>query len=140
MRADELPGLSDDEYAHATTSGVGHRRAGVTATLRKGSVIGFEVDEDLPGREARPEQVPSARSGGRGGSLPILEIPGFRTATVLVQFMAVFGSFFVGLQYLQLILGYSPLKAAVALAPCPSSSCPPSTSPPASSPDSAPKP
>ncbi|WP_050789676.1 MULTISPECIES: hypothetical protein [Streptomyces] len=34
---------------------------------------------------------------------------------MLVQFTAVFGFFFVGLQYLQLILGYSPLKAAVAL-------------------------
>jgi hypothetical protein len=31
--------------------------------------------------------------------------------------MAVFGFFFVGLQYLQLILDYSPLKAAVALVP-----------------------
>jgi len=37
--------------------------------------------------------------------------------TVLVQFMAVFGFFFVGLQYLQLILDYSPLRAAVALVP-----------------------
>ncbi|MGW2635235.1 MFS transporter [Streptomyces chattanoogensis] len=46
-------------------------------------------------------------------------IPGFRAGavTVLVQFMAVFGFFFVGLQYLQLILGYSPLKAAAALVP-----------------------
>lgn len=46
-------------------------------------------------------------------------LPGFRTGaiTVLVQFMAVFGFFFVGLQYLQLVLGYSPLKAAVALVP-----------------------
>ncbi|NEB03482.1 MFS transporter [Streptomyces sp. SID13726] len=46
-------------------------------------------------------------------------IRGFRAGaiTVLVQFMAVFGFFFVGLQYLQLILGYSPLKAALALVP-----------------------
>jgi hypothetical protein len=46
-------------------------------------------------------------------------IPGFRAGaiTVLTQFMAVFGFFFVGLQYLQLILGYSPLKSAVALVP-----------------------
>lgn len=36
---------------------------------------------------------------------------------MLVQFMAVFGFLFGGLQYLQLILGYSPLKAAVALVP-----------------------
>ncbi|MGY2089157.1 MULTISPECIES: MFS transporter [Nocardia] len=44
---------------------------------------------------------------------------GFRAGaiTILVQFMAVFGFFFVGLQYLQLILGYSPLKSAVALIP-----------------------
>ncbi|MFF2778888.1 MFS transporter [Streptomyces sp. NPDC058052] len=46
-------------------------------------------------------------------------IRGFRAGAivVLVQFMAVFGFFFVGLQYLQLILGYSPLKAAAALVP-----------------------
>ncbi|SPF06673.1 MFS transporter [Streptomyces sp. MA5143a] len=46
-------------------------------------------------------------------------IRGFRAGavTVLVQFMAVFGFFFVGLQYLQLILDYSPLKAALALVP-----------------------
>ncbi|MFG2820910.1 MFS transporter [Kitasatospora sp. NPDC048365] len=46
-------------------------------------------------------------------------VRGFRAGavTVLVQFMAVFGFFFVGLQYLQLILDYSPLKAAVALVP-----------------------
>lgn len=46
-------------------------------------------------------------------------LPGFRAGavTILVQFMAVFGFFFVGLQYLQLILGYSALKSAVALVP-----------------------
>jgi EmrB/QacA subfamily drug resistance transporter len=44
---------------------------------------------------------------------------GFRagTITVAVQFMAVFGFFFVGLRYLLLVLGYSPFKAAVALIP-----------------------
>lgn len=46
------------------------------------------------------------RQGFRSGSL-----------TILVQFMAVFGFFFVGLQYLQLILEYSPFKSAVALIP-----------------------
>lgn len=45
--------------------------------------------------------------------------PGFRAGaiSVIVQFMAVFGFFFVGLQYLQLILGYSPLHSAIALVP-----------------------
>lgn len=44
---------------------------------------------------------------------------GFSTGAViiLVQFMAVFGFFFVGLQFLQLMLGYSALEAAVALVP-----------------------
>ncbi|GHJ35594.1 MFS transporter [Streptomyces sp. TS71-3] len=44
---------------------------------------------------------------------------GFRAGTiaVLTQFMAVFGFFFVGLQFLQLILGYGPLRSAVALIP-----------------------
>lgn len=44
---------------------------------------------------------------------------GFSTgsATIVVQFMAMFGLFFVGLQYLQLVRGYSPLHSAVALLP-----------------------
>jgi nitrate/nitrite transporter NarK len=36
---------------------------------------------------------------------------------VLSQFLGLFGFFFVGLQYLQLILGYSELKAALAMVP-----------------------
>ncbi len=55
---------------------------------------------------------------------PILDprlftLSGFRTGSIaiVVQFMAVFGFFFVGIQYLQLVLGYSPLGAAVALIP-----------------------
>ncbi|HTJ68450.1 MAG TPA: MFS transporter [Actinospica sp.] len=46
-------------------------------------------------------------------------LPGFRAGaiSILTQFLAVFGFFFVGLQFLQLILGYSPLKSAVALIP-----------------------
>lgn len=39
------------------------------------------------------------------------------TITVVVQFMAVMGFFFVGLQYLLLIRDYTPLQAAVALLP-----------------------
>jgi EmrB/QacA subfamily drug resistance transporter len=44
---------------------------------------------------------------------------GFRagSAVVLVQFLAVFGFFFVGLQYLQIVLGYGALKSAIALLP-----------------------
>ncbi|MFT4261900.1 MAG: MFS transporter [Nocardioides sp.] len=46
-------------------------------------------------------------------------LPGFRAGaiTIVVQFLALFGFFFVGLQYLQLILDYSPLTSAVALVP-----------------------
>ncbi|NMO04507.1 MFS transporter [Gordonia sp. TBRC 11910] len=46
-------------------------------------------------------------------------ISGFRAGgvVVIVQFMALFGFFFVGLQYLQLIVGYSPFISAVALIP-----------------------
>lgn len=49
----------------------------------------------------------------------LFRLRGFRAGSIaiVVQFMAVFGFFFVGLQYLQLILGYSPLHAAVALVP-----------------------
>jgi EmrB/QacA subfamily drug resistance transporter len=44
---------------------------------------------------------------------------GFATgsASMLVLFLALFGIFLVILQYLQLLLGYSPLKAAVSLLP-----------------------
>ncbi|MCX4775636.1 MFS transporter [Streptomyces sp. NBC_01264] len=55
---------------------------------------------------------------------PILDprlflLRGFRAGTIAIttQFMAVFGFFFVGLQFLQLVLGYSPLRSAVALVP-----------------------
>ena len=39
------------------------------------------------------------------------------TVTVMTQFMAVFGFFYVGLQYLQLVLDFSALHSAVALLP-----------------------
>jgi Na+/melibiose symporter-like transporter len=44
---------------------------------------------------------------------------GFRagSAVVVVQFLAVFGFLFVGIQYLQIVLGYGALKSAVALVP-----------------------
>ncbi|MFB6651456.1 MFS transporter [Streptomyces microflavus] len=61
---------------------------------------------------------------GLRNSHPLLDphlfgLRGFRAGSIaiLTQFMAVFGFFFVGLQFLQLILGYSPLKSAVALVP-----------------------
>lgn len=49
----------------------------------------------------------------------LFALRGFQTGalTIVVQFMAVFGFFFVGLQYLQLLLDYSPLASAVALVP-----------------------
>ncbi|SIR64764.1 MFS transporter [Williamsia sterculiae] len=49
----------------------------------------------------------------------LFALHGFRagTITVVTQFMAIFGFFFVGLQFLQLILDYSPLISAVALIP-----------------------
>jgi len=39
------------------------------------------------------------------------------TASILVQFFALFGFIFVILQYVQFVLGYSPLAAGLALAP-----------------------
>src|SRR4029079_9107467 len=37
--------------------------------------------------------------------------------SVFLQFFAIFGFFFISLQYLQLVLGYGTLKSAVALLP-----------------------
>jgi EmrB/QacA subfamily drug resistance transporter len=39
--------------------------------------------------------------------------------TITAQFFAAFGFFFIALQYLQFVVGYSPLRAAVALLPLP---------------------
>lgn len=62
--------------------------------------------------------------GGLRHESPLLDprlfaLRGFRTGglTIVAQFMALFGFFFVGLQYLQLLLDYSPLHSAVALIP-----------------------
>ncbi len=41
------------------------------------------------------------------------------TLTITAQFFAAFGFFFIVLQYLQFVIGYSPLRAAVALLPLP---------------------
>lgn len=42
---------------------------------------------------------------------------GSGAAALLLQFLAVFGVFFVLIQYLQLVLGYSPFRSALALTP-----------------------
>jgi hypothetical protein len=49
----------------------------------------------------------------------LFRLRGFGTgsAALLIMFLAAFGFFLVSMQFLQLILGYSPLKAAVALLP-----------------------
>lgn len=72
------------------------------------AVVGFALYAVLGARHHEPLLDPR-----------LFGLPGFRAGaiTVVVQFMAVFGFFFVGLQFLQLILGYGPLKAAVALIP-----------------------
>ncbi|MFK4145066.1 MFS transporter [Streptomyces sp. NPDC004065] len=51
----------------------------------------------------------------------LFRLRGFGTGSlsVTVQFFASFGFFFIGLQYLQFIVGYSPLKAALAMLPLP---------------------
>jgi EmrB/QacA subfamily drug resistance transporter len=55
---------------------------------------------------------------------PLLDVRLFRrpdfatgSATITVFFMAMFGFFFVIMQYIQLIMGYSPIKTAFALSP-----------------------
>ena len=49
----------------------------------------------------------------------LFRIPEFATgaAAITVLFMTMFGYFFLSMQFLQLVLGYSPLKTAVALSP-----------------------
>lgn len=57
-------------------------------------------------------------------SVPMLDPRLFRhrgfatgTASIFLQFVAMFGFFYLGVQYLQLVLGYGALKAAVATLP-----------------------
>jgi predicted MFS family arabinose efflux permease len=49
----------------------------------------------------------------------LFKIRGFATgsASLFLQFFAIFGFFFISLQYLQLVLGYDTLKSALALLP-----------------------
>jgi EmrB/QacA subfamily drug resistance transporter len=49
----------------------------------------------------------------------LFELRGFATGStsLFLQFFAIFGFFFISLQYLQLVLGYGTLKSAVALLP-----------------------
>lgn len=49
----------------------------------------------------------------------LFKLRGFAAGSlgIVTQFLAAFGFFFVGLQFLQLMLGYSPLLSAVALMP-----------------------
>ena len=51
----------------------------------------------------------------------VFRIRGFSAGslTILIQFLAAFGFFFVTLQYLQYVTGRSPLEAAIALLPLP---------------------
>ncbi|AGZ49403.1 MFS transporter [Mycobacterium kansasii] len=39
------------------------------------------------------------------------------TAALIIQFLGTFGFFYVGLQYIQLMLGYGPLKSSLAMLP-----------------------
>jgi hypothetical protein len=49
----------------------------------------------------------------------LFRLPGFGTgaASIFIMFMAMFGFFLVSIQFLQLILGYTPLAASVGLLP-----------------------
>ncbi|MFL4945965.1 MFS transporter [Streptomyces sp. MMS24-I31] len=51
----------------------------------------------------------------------LFRLRGFGTGSlsVTIQFFASFGFFFIGLQYLQFIVGYSPVQAALAMLPLP---------------------
>jgi EmrB/QacA subfamily drug resistance transporter len=117
---DEHPGRIDVAGAITTTLAIGALVFAIIEGNEKGwtepaviaaltvTVLGFAAYAYLGRRHDHPLLDPT-----------LFGIPGFRAGavTILVQFMAVFGFFFVGLQYLQLILGYSPLKAAIALIP-----------------------
>ncbi|MEV6412771.1 MFS transporter [Kribbella sp. NPDC051718] len=49
----------------------------------------------------------------------LFALRGFSTGftTLVIQFLGTFGFFYVGLQYLQLVLGYGPLRSALAFLP-----------------------
>ncbi|MEZ5406863.1 MAG: MFS transporter [Acidimicrobiales bacterium] len=68
-------------------------------------LIGFVLWE-LRQREPLLDPRLFRRSGFASGSL-----------SIALQFIAFFGFIFIGLQYLQLVLGYTPLRAALAFVP-----------------------
>lgn len=117
---DDRPGPPDVHGAVTTALGIGTLVYAIIEGNEKGwtepvvlaalvvTVLSFAAYAWLGTRSEHPLLDPA-----------LFGIEGFRAGavTVLVQFMAVFGFFFVGLQYLQLILDYSPLKAALALVP-----------------------
>lgn len=117
---DEHPGPPDVHGAVTTALGIGALVFAIIEGNERGwtepvviaalvvTAVSFAAYAYLGLRTAHPLLDPA-----------LFGIRGFRAGaiTVLVQFMAVFGFFFVGLQYLQLILGYSPFQAALALVP-----------------------
>jgi EmrB/QacA subfamily drug resistance transporter len=72
------------------------------ALVLLGSFVGWELRREQPLLDPRLFRL---RGFGAG------------TASITVQFFAFFGFVFVILQYLQLVLGYSPLQAGLALSP-----------------------
>ena len=93
-----------------------------------GIIEGPERGLDRPGHPHRPRRRRRAPRRVRAVELrtdePLLDPRLFRhrgfatgSASLFLQFFAMFGFFFVSLQFLQLVLGYSTLDAAVALLP-----------------------
>ncbi|MGW4535208.1 MFS transporter [Nocardia sp. NPDC004340] len=121
------PNTRDEErrpldHAGAWTSAVAI--GGLVYGIIEGSEVGWTSGRVVAGFTVSVAALVLYAVLGFRNSHPLLDprlfgIRGFRAGaiTILVQFMAVFGFFFVGLQYLQLILGYSPLESAVALIP-----------------------
>ena len=121
------PNTSDPDDAGSDPCGALLSATGIGALIYgiiSGAENGWTTPHALAGLAVATAALAAFVRWERTTSNPMLDVRlftlrGFSTGTVAltVQFLCMFGFFLVGLQFLQLMLGYSPLRSAVCLLP-----------------------
>jgi EmrB/QacA subfamily drug resistance transporter len=121
------PNTSDPDHAHidvpgAVMSGLGI--GGLVLGIIEGAEKGWTSAMALGGLGVAAVGLTGFVLWSLRSRNPLLDprlfkLRGFSAGSIgiVCQFLAAFGFFYVGLQFLQLMLGYSPLKSALALLP-----------------------
>jgi predicted MFS family arabinose efflux permease len=121
------PNTSDPDHAHldvpgALMSGLGI--GGLVFGIIEGAERGWTSAMSLGGLGLAAAGLTGFVLWSLRSPTPLLDprlfrLRGFSAGSIgiVCQFLAAFGFFYVGLQFLQLMLGYSPLKSALALLP-----------------------